>query len=136
MSMKQNDYRCPKCKGHLNAGGFVVFSTMNKKKNKGLILLSPKVGDYSFNKHDAYHIEDGELVEFFCPICTADLKSKKNADYVGLKMVDHNNVEYDVMFSRKAGDKSTYVVADDNIETFGDDATEYEELIDDYGEMY
>ena len=134
--MKQNDYKCPKCRGHLNAGGHVIFSTMNTKKTKGLLLLSPSVGDYSFKKHEAYNVTDGELIEFFCPICQENLKSKKNPDFVELKMVDHNSEEYGVMFSRKAGVKSTYVVANENVKSFGDDAMDYEELMDNYGESY
>jgi len=129
--MKKNDYMCPKCKGHLNAAGYVIFSTTNKRKKKGLILLSPAVGSYTYKHHNNYTFEKGEMVEFFCPICQTDLKSSKNPDYVSITMIDHQNMEYEVLFSRKAGVKSTCVISNEDVEMFGEDAMDYEEMLDD-----
>ena len=130
--MKKNDYLCPKCKGHLNAGGFVIFSTGNKKNKKGLILLSPKIGSYTYKHHDEYTFEEGEMVDFFCPICKTDLKSGKKENFVSILMIDHQNMEYEMLFSRKAGEKSTYIISNDNIETYGDDVMDTGELFEDY----
>ena len=88
--MKKNDYLCPKCKGHLNVGDHVVFTTKNNRKKKGVILLSPDVGSYSYIHHSAYGFQDGELVEFSCPICQKDLQASSNPDFVSIIMVDHN----------------------------------------------
>jgi len=44
MEMKENDYLCPNCKGHLNVSESLVFATKTSRKHKGLLLLSPKVG--------------------------------------------------------------------------------------------
>ena len=131
--MKKNDYLCPKCKGHLNVGDHVVLTTKNNRKKKGVILLSPDVGSYSYIHHSAYGFQDGELVEFHCPICQKDLQSSSNPDFVSIIMVDHNNMEYKVMFSRKVGEKSTYVVSnDDVVEMFGEDAVGLEDAFDEY----
>lgn len=131
MSMKRNDYLCPKCKGHLNAGGFVIFSTKNNRNKRGLILLSPKVGSYTVKHHDSYGFEDGEIVDFFCPICSEDLTAKENEKNVEILMVDENNTEYRVLFSRISGEQSTYLLSKDDVEVFGDDALELDDLYED-----
>ncbi|MFH1320216.1 MAG: hypothetical protein ABII90_06120 [Bacteroidota bacterium] len=129
--MKKNDYLCPKCKGHLNVGSSIIFSTSNKRQKKGLILLNPTIGDYTYEHHDNYIFEEGEMIEFFCPICQAELKSAKNHNFASIIMIDHGNIEYEILFSRKAGEKSTYVLSNEELETFGDDAKDYDEVFDD-----
>ena len=131
--VKKNDYLCPKCKGHLNAGGYVIFSTKNNRNKKGLILLSPDVGSYTYKHHDEYVFEEGEIVEFNCPICLKNLKSSSHPEFAGIIMVDHHNLEYNVLFSRKTGVKSTYVISPDDVEVFGDDAADFDDVLDEPG---
>lgn len=129
MSMKDNDYVCPKCKGHLNVGGFLVFATKTQRKHKGLIMMSPIVGEYKYLHHEKFQLGQGEMVDFECPICQVDLTSPKNKDHAMIYMIgDEDHSEYELYFSKIAGKQSTYVVAHDNIETFGDDALNFEEL--------
>ena len=127
--MKNNDYVCPKCKGHLNVGGYLVFATRTKRKHKGLIMMSPVVGEYKYYHHDKFQLEEGEMVDFECPICQSDLTSTKNKDHAMIHMLgEQDQMGYDLYFSKVAGNQSTYIVAPDYIETFGDDALDYEEL--------
>lgn len=129
MGMKENDYLCPKCKGHLNVGGVLVFATETHRKHKGLIMLNPKVGEYNYKHHPNYMLEKGELVDFHCPICHANLTSSKNKDHAMILMVgEDDNCDYELYFSKKAGNKSTYVVAKEEIEAFGEDAMDIEDL--------
>jgi transcription initiation factor IIE alpha subunit len=129
MSMIDNDYLCPKCKGHLNVSESLVFATRTKKNHKGLILLSHKVGEYKYKHHPKFHLQKGEMVDFECPICQADLTSEKNKDHAMIYMVvEEDNVEYELYFSKIAGKQSTYLVAHDNVETFGEDALDFEDL--------
>lgn len=129
MALKDNDYMCPKCNGHLNVGGYLVFATKTQKRHKGLILLSPKVGEYNYLHHEKFQLEKGEMVDFGCPICQADLTSTKNKDHAMIYMVSsEDNTEYQLFFSKKAGNKSTYLVSNDNVEAFGEDAMDYEDL--------
>ena len=129
MSMKDNDYICPQCKGHLNVGGYLVFATQTQRKHKGLIMMSPVVGEYKYLHHDKFQLGKGEMVDFECPICQTDLTSEKSKDHAMIYMVgDEDHMEYELYFSKKAGKQSTYVVAQDNIEAFGDDAIDFEEL--------
>ncbi len=127
--MKENDYLCPKCKGHLNVSESLVFATKTSRKHKGILLLSPKVGEYKYKHHPKFHLENGEMVEFFCPLCQKDLTSDKSKDHAMIYMIGaEDNFEYELFFSKKAGKQSTYVVAHDNIETFGEDALDFEDL--------
>lgn len=129
MSMKDNDYICPKCKGHLNVGGYLVFATQTQKKHKGLLMLSPKVGEYNYHHHDKFQLEKGEMVDFGCPICQTDLTSNKNKEHAMIYMVgQEDNAEYELYFSKVAGNESTYLVAHENVEVFGDHATDFEGL--------
>lgn len=129
MALKDNDYMCPKCNGHLNVGDYLVFATKTQKRHKGLILLSPKVGEYNYLHHEKFQLEKGELVDFECPICQADLTSAKNKDHAMIYMVSsEDNTEYQLFFSKIAGNKSTYLVSNDNVEAFGEDAMDYEDL--------
>ena len=129
MSMKDNDYMCPKCKGHLNIGSSVIFATRTKRNHKGLLKLSPKVGEYSYQHHDKFHLAKGEMVDFECPICQVDLTSERKDHAMILMVENEDNAEYKVYFSKIAGNKSTYVVANDNIDVFGEDALDFDELL-------
>lgn len=130
MSMKDNDYICPKCKGHLNVGGYLVFATQTHRKHKGLLMMSPHVGEYNYHHHDKFQLEKGEMVDFECPICQTDLTSEKAKDHAMIYMVEQeDNMEYELYFSKVSGHESTYVVAHDNVETFGDHAIDFEDLL-------
>jgi len=128
--MENNHYKCPKCSGYLNVGGYLVFATKTKRKHKGLLMLNPKVGEYDYQHHDKFQLEKGELVDFGCPICQTDLTSSDRKDHAMIKMVGtEDGMEYDLYFSKVAGNRSTYVVANDNIEMFGEDALDFDDLL-------
>jgi len=129
MGMKDNEFSCPECSGHLNIGGKIVFATQTKRKHKGLIMMSPTVGEYNYIHHDKFHLEKGELVDFECPICQTDLTSEVNEEHAMVYMIAaEDNMEYELYFSKIAGQQSTYVVAHDNVESFGEDAIDFETL--------
>lgn len=131
MSMKDNEFSCPECNGHLNIGGQIVFATQTKRKHKGLIMMSPKVGEYNYAHHEKFMLEKGELVDFECPMCQSDLTSEVNKDHAMIYMTAaEDNMEYELYFSKIAGQQSTYVVAHDNVEAFGQDAIDFEALYD------
>ena len=61
----QNNFICPHCNGDMMVAGNVIFSATTKKdKRVGLILLDPKIGDYTTTVHANFIIEKGEEVEF------------------------------------------------------------------------
>lgn len=51
---------CPYCKGHLLVEDRVIFRVRNQKKEFGLLLLSPQVGNYNSAKHPEFEYRTGE----------------------------------------------------------------------------
>jgi len=127
MDIKENDFKCPKCLGHFNVAGKLIFATRTKSNHKGLIMLSPHVGNYEFEHHNNYHLQDGEMVDFHCPLCGIDLTSSKHKEKAMILMVDEDDrSEFELYFSKVAGNNSTYIVANEKVESFGEDAGYYE----------
>jgi hypothetical protein len=69
------------------------------------------------------------MLEFYCPYCNKQLKSEKSPYLSWIKMSDEGGLEYDVHFSRIAGQHATYKIIGKNVETFGEDAKEYLDTI-------
>jgi rubredoxin len=131
--MKEN-FLCPKCNAHLRVGDNVVFYVISKKSNnKGLIMLNPDLGDYTITSHPEVKFEKGEYVEFYCPVCHANLAASKiNSNLVRVIMIDEvTGAKSDVYFSKVVGEKSTFRITDNRlIEKYGEDAHLYSNLFD------
>lgn len=95
----------------------------------GLISLHPELGNYTVNKHPEFEYDEGDELEFYCPICHKDLTSGVHGNLVKIIMVDENKNEFEVLYSKKAGQKSTYKIIGETMEIFGDDSAEYIDYI-------
>jgi transcription initiation factor IIE alpha subunit len=127
MRLINNNYICPNCKGHLRVGNYLVFATKTENKHKGMILMSPVVGNYEYEHHEKFILNEGEKVNFYCPICHSDLTSAVNSDYAMVHMVcEEDGAEYELYFSKLKGNKSTYLVANDTVESFGVEDLDFE----------
>lgn len=73
----ENNYMCSKCKGYLKVDKHVIFSVATNRNERGLLLLSPTLGDYTVVSHPFFKLKEGEKLSFFCPICHFRLASKK-----------------------------------------------------------
>jgi hypothetical protein len=120
-----NDFICPFCRGHLRVGENIVFKIRNEEKEHALLFLNAKIGNYTSYKHPSFIIQPGEEIEFSCPLCSVDLRSDIHINLVKVIMVDEKGDDYDVYFSKVAGEHSTYVTKDDELGTAGDDAGKY-----------
>lgn len=120
-----NDFLCPKCHEPLRVGENVVFTVKNKRKQSGLLLLSPQIGNYTSIKHPSFEIEKGEFLEFFCPLCQASLRSDIHENLAQVHMKDENGDYFDIYFSQVAGEHSTYTTSGDSIHFEGEDAGKY-----------
>ncbi|MFP4471076.1 MAG: hypothetical protein ACLFPE_10355 [Bacteroidales bacterium] len=115
-------FHCPFCHGQLYVNERIVLSAQSDKGLKGLILLTPDLGDYRAMKHPSFKIEVGEHVDFFCPICHANLiVERKGKKFTHIMMLDTGE-EFEVLFSQIAGEKCTYVVGENSVKAFGEDA--------------
>jgi hypothetical protein len=113
----------------LNVGDSLIFSAKARNNVKGLILLSQKLGIYEVKKHPSFIYNEGELVEFFCPICHENLNCVKNDKLARVLMIDEKGNEFKVVFSRIAGEKSTYTITGDNVEMYGEHSGHYIDLL-------
>lgn len=120
------NYKCPKCKSLLNIGNKIVFSVKVQSKNKGLIMFDKELGNYEVKKHDLIQYEKGEMVGFYCPICHENLAADNvNANLARILMVDEEDKEHIVLFSKIAGEQATYKVSMSKVEAFGNDREKY-----------
>ena len=124
-----NDFLCPKCNGQLNVGDVLIFvSKMNDEKN-GLLLLHPELGNYRVINHKLFHISKGELVEFSCPICQENLTSEIHNNLVLIIMIDEKHVQHKILLSKIYGEKSTYKITGNDLESFGEDSGNYIDIV-------
>lgn len=122
------NYRCPHCDAYLRVWKNVIFSVRSSKGGKkSILLLNPELGNYTITSHPELSFEKGEAVDFFCPVCQANLSdSSINDKLVRVIMSDENGNEFDVYFSRIAGEHSTFKISKNNvIERFGKDVSSY-----------
>jgi hypothetical protein len=106
----KNYYLCPQCRGHLRVGENIVFKVRNPLREKGLLLLHPEVGNYSSLRHPNFHIDEGDRIDFFCPLCMSSLDASLSGNKVHVIMVDPHGKEHEIFFSRIAGEDITHQV--------------------------
>jgi uncharacterized protein YbaR (Trm112 family) len=125
------DYYCPVCKGQLRVDNNLVFTAKSKTSNrKGLIFLSPELGNYTTSKHPEFEVLKGEEFVLYCPICHTTLNREENNNLVKVFMKDENGKEYEIFFSGIAGEKCTYKMRDKQVEGMGPDAELYNKYFD------
>jgi hypothetical protein len=120
-----NDFICPKCHDHLRVGENIIFKVKNSRKQSALLLLSPQIGNYSSVKHPSFEIREGEMLEFFCPLCCNPLKSEIHPNLAWVILVDESGKQSDVYFSQIAGEHSTYQTSGETLRAAGEDAGRY-----------
>ena len=126
MKLEGNNYICPHCKGHLRANNKIILSAKKKNGDVGLLLLDPQLGNYVLLNHPSFEIKGKEQLELFCSICHANLEAKKFDNLLArICMIDKNNIEYDILFSKIAGEECTYKIADGIFEAYGVDSGHY-----------
>lgn len=121
----ENFFICPHCRGHLKVGDRIIFRVRNKHKKCGLLLLSPLIGNYDSVKHPAFDYQEGEALDFFCPLCSRELSTSIDENLIYVVMVDDQRVEHDIYFSRISGEKSTYQVTGDTVAATGEHSGKY-----------
>ena len=117
---------CPSCATHLNPREDLILAATTRGQ-KGLVLLHPEPGNYRVSLSHGFPLERGDVVQFFCPLCRADLTSALDANLVQLESTSHEGDEKGiVVFSRVYGDHATFVVTRGTVNAFGEDAKVYE----------
>lgn len=123
------DYMCPHCRGYISLQDCLIFSVRTPDYNVGMISLHPELGNYGITKHEGFQFQEGDELDFYCPICHAELASTLHSSLAKIIMIDENNREFEILFSKKAGEKSTFKIEGETMEIFGDDSAEYIDFI-------
>ncbi len=122
------NYICPKCRSYLRVWKNIIFSVKScTEDEQGNLLLNPKLGSYQFNSNYMLVFKETECLVFFCPICGSNLTATDvNKNLTKIIMIDENQKEYDLYFSRLRGEHSTFKISDNNIvEKYGKDSSNY-----------
>jgi len=123
----KRSYFCPHCRGLLNPGTKVIF-VIEHGSDRGLLLLSPELGDYAVVLAESFPIEPGSTNDFSCPICHHDLTSPANRNLVEILCRQPDGSDARVDFSRVAGEHATFVCGPRGIRAFGEHAPLYESV--------
>lgn len=127
------NYVCPHCEGFLRANSKVILSAEQSDGKKGLILLSPLLGNYEVIVHEAFMLRKGDELKIFCPVCHADLQATKLDKHLAkILMFDEFDNEFELYFSEVVGEHATFQICNDEIRSYGEDADSY---INHFGEM-
>jgi uncharacterized protein YbaR (Trm112 family) len=122
----KNDYLCPYCKGKLNVKGNIVLAVRNEAQQRGLIFLSPKIGNYESFTHSSFKLKEGEQLEIFCPMCHANLKAIEFDEHLAkISMMDESQKVYEIVFSEIVGEHCTYKLVEHSVESYGEDKNQY-----------
>lgn len=119
------NYMCPNCRSYLSLDNCVAFSVRTKDNRVGLISLHPALGNYTVQKHKDLYFQEGDELDFYCPVCHAEFASTHHKHLAKIIMVDEDYNEFEILFSKKAGQQSTYKIEGETMEIFGDDSAEY-----------
>jgi hypothetical protein len=117
-------YNCPSCKAILNPNIKIVLSAVCGKQ-RGLMLFSPKPGDYTAIYKEDLKFKKGDTVDFRCPVCGVSLTSEVDRNLAEILFHTDTGTEGKVDFSRKVGQKATYFVTRETIRSYGEHAELY-----------
>ena len=111
------NYLCPICRSYLRVWNNIIFTVKyHSGQKRGILLLNPELGNYDLIHHSSIKIEEGDEVEFICPVCHADLTANEiNKNLAHVIMIDENNKEFSVFFSRICGEHSTFKIKENDI---------------------
>lgn len=120
MEIKNYNFHCPHCDQKLSNEGVIRLNTLRNNGEKGEIQLSTSFGNYSYSHEPKIQFIPGEIVSFSCPDCNKDVHSDQYENFALLKMKVSDNIDFDVLFSREAGKRKTYVLTEDGIESYSE----------------
>lgn len=108
----------------LNVNGQLVLAAQNDRAEKGVILLSEQLGDYSAHYSDNLELNRGDKIHFNCPACAHTLEYKQNKNLARVLCEDGNG-PHTVIFSAIFGENSTYQINEERTLSYGEHAFRY-----------
>ncbi len=120
-------YLCPFCRVVLNPNIKIVFS-VHKGAHRGLMLFNAKPGDYGFIADPDFPLNEGETVNFHCPVCAKSLTSPTNDHFIEVLLDQGDSTLSKVEFSRVYGEHATFIVDGEDVEAYGEDAQDFDDI--------
>ncbi len=82
-------FLCPKCRADLKIRDHIIFATETERGLRGVLLISPELGNYTIIHDDKFDFIEGEHVDFFCPVCHENLAIEEvDKDLAEVLMID------------------------------------------------
>jgi hypothetical protein len=120
------NYICPHCRTYLNVGEKIILAAKNEKGKRGILLFSIHLGDYEIQKHSAFDMEENESIYLYCPSCHKGLKDTKiHENIYKILLQDEEDQEYEILFSGVYGERCTYQISEEKVESYGEHAAKY-----------
>ena len=70
------------------------------------MLLHFEDGNYSSMTHPHFNVQEGERIDYFCPLCMQYLDAAIDENLIHVIMIDSHHAEQEIYFSRIAGENS------------------------------
>jgi len=119
-------YLCPHCRGAINAKRNIILSVKSSDNQIGLALLHEEIGNYAVALSPTIKVNTGDIVDFFCPICHAELNTSKGDNLARFIRIDDTGSESSVIISREYGERCTFTVDDrKKVKTYGESVRKY-----------
>ncbi|MFO8071424.1 MAG: hypothetical protein R6V85_06075 [Polyangia bacterium] len=106
-------YSCPYCDCVVNPDETVIL-VAERNNQQMLIGFHPQPGNYTIYVPQSVQLSRGDVWEFFCPLCRANLRSEEHPHLAAL-LVWQGDVRRRVLFSRVVGEQATYIVQDKDV---------------------
>jgi hypothetical protein len=122
-----NRFTCPYCHGQLNVHGLVVLSAHADSGERGLVLLSEELGDFTVHLSNNLMgtVSEGDHLHFHCSTCQHSLEYKENPKLARLFKTDEGGNEHTIIFSAIFGEQSTFEISEERTKSFGEHALRY-----------
>lgn len=123
----ESNYICPHCKSNLKPNKHIVFSVHAEADKKGLIMLSPQIGNYEIiHDQDSTGIIAGDKLKVYCPVCFERLGvDDVDENLAMIEIIDQDGNRSKLYFSKIVGEKATYKITGDDVERFGENHEAY-----------
>lgn len=116
-------YSCPHCGAVLNPNVKIILRA-RLRGQRGLLLFSPKPGNYDVFAPAGFTLKKGDEVEFSCPVCGEDLTSSKGKAWAEIRFQVSPATAGSVVFSKVYGRHATFFVTEEDVRWYGEDAQE------------
>jgi len=118
MSINQYEFYCSACSDCLSNEDKITLKTVRHNGDIGEIYLNVSIGDYTYTHLPPIEFPDGELVNFHCPSCDDLMQSEQYEKFASIIMRVDDKIEFELLFSREAGRRKTYIITEDGIESY------------------